>query len=268
MEVHQRIFLAGMLCFSWLCAPGIVRADTEVGSGQIKHQPQTCIGFFDLQGSPVWGVPKDGVCPPQHAVYGALIMQSTRWTSSKKVGVIPVCCPLPAPDILTDEHHWVFEHCPANSVVTGSDVTCGGEFRGVDSFGEVCERRIRCTRVNTVRYQLGERTGGAIWGNSSNQWQESMHFLKASIPASIRYALGRYNRYYWGTNGCVGYPFGSLLVEKRGGLCRGQRFQSLEYQGLDGDPPQGTAVQMFAECDAISTYMNPQSRCIRYESAQ
>jgi len=248
----------------FLCA-GVCQADRRNSVERQKPQPHICLGLHNVDGKKVWGLPRSGICPVGHAAFGTQTRSHSFFTRAKKIASFPVCCPLPINDILANKHHWVFGECPENHVVTGVRFSCSDEVIVGRPVKEDCECEIRCTQVNPARYQLGAAKPGALWGNSSVQWQEKYHFLKMDVPASLRYALGRRSQYHWDISGCVGYPFGSLFTAKHAGRCRSQSFQRLEYLGKEGDPPQGTAVVMFPDCYALSSYMDPEPQCLNYD---
>ena len=70
------------------------------------------------------------------------------------------------------------------------------------------------------------------------------------IPPAIRYSLGREDSYKNDNDGCIGYPYGSLLVAKSKKSCDGFLFRRLFY--LDGSP-----VPMFPKCIDVKDRDSP-----------
>ena len=68
--------------------------------------------------------------------------------------------------------------------------------------------------------------------------------------------MGRMTKDKWNKEGCVGYPYGSLLTDKTAKVCGGFKFRQLQFKGLAGDPDEGTPVQMFPECKDVSDLKN------------
>lgn len=171
------------------------------------------------------------------------------------IGAHGACCPLPANDMLSEQHVFSEDACPEDHVATGA--------KGLEK-GHSGAKYLRCTRINTDRYQLGEMTPGIYWGNGFAGWQGSRRIEWEDIPAGLRYAAGRQNADRWDIDGCVGYPWGSLLAKKESKYCAGMLFRQVQFKGAPGDPPAGTPVKMFADCDEITNVNDPvNARCVK-----
>lgn len=177
---------------------------------------------------------------------------------ARVVGVHGSCCPLPADDVLTEQHVFTEDSCPEDHVATGT--------KGLEK-GRDAAKYLRCTKINTARYQLGEMTPGLYWGNGFAGWQGSRRIEWEDIPAGLRYAAGRQNAERWDIDGCVGYPWGSLLSKKETKHCGGIYFRQLQFNGAQGDPVAGTPVKMFADCDEVKNVNDPaRAECVHHEA--
>lgn len=223
----------------------IIKLDFEDNPEITKgHVPKICTGLRLVgnrrdQRSPVF-------CPPHFAFMTAEDLSSSRFRGTPaSVPLNATCCPLPADDILTEEHVYNIEkECPASYIATGvSGSSCGDN----------CF--IRCTRINTERYLLGRKHQGVYWKRPGTYPAAgrggAVQILLTEIPFALRYADGfswsalEQNLEPWDQDGCISAPFGSLVVEKRSSGCGGLYFRPLLFK--DG----GRAVRTFAECDAI-----------------
>ncbi len=165
------------------------------------------------------------------------------------------CCPLPADDILTEEKVDAEVSCPENYIATG--------MKGWERKPEEV-KFIQCTKINDKRYKLGEMTPAKYWGNGFAGWQGSDRIDREIIPAGIRYSVGRENQNHWGDDGCVGYPWGSLFAKKTSKYCGGMFFRQLQFAGVAGDPPAGTPVKMFPDCDDVNEVGDPNgAKCVK-----
>lgn len=212
--------------------------------------PQSCLGFTQDTTSD-WRETNRSSCPPHYAVFAAE-PGSTAGGGAENVFLRLSCCPLPSEDILTDVKTSSSSVCPEEYVVTAIQ----------QPEPRAAEVRLQCTQINTARYRLGEPTEGLSWGSSSSTWKEKHRISKRDVPASLRHALGRLNKFEWRVEGCVGYPFGSLLVGKESKRCHGLSFRELQYRGAKGDPPSGRPVQTLPNCSRLSSKYNPDARCI------
>ena len=228
-----------------------------------EHTSRICLGHDALL--KIWGpykhyqlefpeVEENYRCPAHHALFG-LIDPGGKQGPASIILLTAVCCPLPAEDILLEQHVQTLAACPEGHVVTGMSVAGCSD----------CEHAMRCTKVNSARYRLGESRGGAYWGigYNVNFGKEDKLLLFTDLPIAIRYGLARRSRFEFYRNGCVGDPPGSLLVEKQTKYCRDFRFRELQYRGSTGDPKRGTALEMYPSCKGISDIFDPEARCIQ-----
>lgn len=202
--------------------------------------PSVCIGFNHETNQ--WGEEYQ-VCPTGFAAYG-VADAGGKERPGEKIPAVQVCCPLPAKDILTSENVYVRESCPEDYVATGSKL----DF----SHGDDSIQLMRCTKINSARYQLGAPHGAKYWGNGFAGWQGSDRIEREEIPPGIRYAMGRQTQEQWGAEGCVGFPWGSLLTKKTQKYCGGFFFRELQFKGAAGDPSTGTPVKMFPDCSDVA----------------
>jgi len=171
--------------------------------------------------------------------------------------VYGTCCPLPAGDILLQEKTAAVRECPDGYVATGAE--------GMAEVPDANKpKHLTCSKINTARYQLGPSTPGIYWGFGHTHWQKPVRILFEEIPAALRYAVGVRAYGYWNERGCIGFPFGSMLVAKNGFECHQTYYRELQYRGLPGDPPAGTPVPMLPDCDELSDLHTPHPACIKY----
>ena len=214
--------------------------------------PFVCVNYSPNTAEWKWRS-TESACPSGHGIYSVNEVSSAQQATADSTPVIGACCRLPAEDILTDEHSWASEECPDGSVVTGG---------AVKWWCLKCEKRVRCTKINAARYQLGEKVPGAYWGRGLSRRSHLKRVERLDIPVAIRYAVGRQGLLSWTTDGCVGLPWGSLAVRKGPPRCSGFLFRQLQYRGLPGDPPRGTPVEMFPKCQEISDIFDPEASCV------
>lgn len=192
-----------------------------------------------------------GACPDGWAIYSTNTRGVPASTPKEKLLLRPQCCRLPLEDILTEEKLEMEGECPKHFVITASNI------------GWPEKAHVTCTKINLKRYQLGEATQSWYWGYGAGYWKNSNCIMKRDIPPAIRYGASRIR---WGKfyhSGCIGYPFGSLLVAKKGKRCYDHYYSQLQYRGAPGDPTQGTPVTMFPDCLDISDPMDPAAWCIK-----
>ena len=219
-------------------------------------EPQSCIGFNPETGD--WGAqlrPSAHLCPKHYAFFGAAKPQGP--DSGRTAATLGHCCPLPAEDVLLDRELFVAAECPDGMVATGVQLR---------SLPDGDRAELRCTAINTTRYQLGEASPGALWGfdlaSAPYFWKELTVLKAADIPPALRSGLSRHDFREFNLNGCIGIPFGSLLVAKQGKRCKHFYFRALQFRGAQGDPPAGTPVTMFPKCRYIADPFSPQSTCV------
>ena len=219
----------------------------------IDHHPQLCSGYLgtikDGSGED-WGSVTDK-CPKNYAFYATLPSSSPRDSLPEDVSLVGFCCPLPAQDILTTNEFIEREQCPENSVATGlANVDC-----------EDCRNALICTEINTQRYELSTVTPGVLWGNSSTFWKHRRRVQFGELPPGLKYGVSRRNKYTFVFAGCIGYPFGSLVVGKRNKRCQGILFRQLMYRGMFGDSPAGTPVKMYPDCNVVTSLFSTEPVC-------
>ncbi len=221
--------------------------DTVAAPGS---NPSVCVGFNVETNR--WGEEWQ-TCPTGFAAYG-VADAGGKPRAGEHIPAVQVCCPLPAPDMLTKEEVFVRESCPEDYVATGSRLDFS---KGDDSI-----QLMRCTKINSARYQLGAPHSSKYWGNGFAGWQGSERIEIEDVPPAIRYAMGRESKDRWGNEGCVGFPWGSLLTSKTGKNCGGFFFRELEFKGAAGDPAAGTPVKMFPDCRDVADVKDPKAGCI------
>ena len=86
---------------------------------------------------------------------------------------------------------------------------------------------------------------------------------RGDIPIALRYGIGRMGFNEWDRDGCVGFPYGSLLVAKSAKGCGKIQFTELEFTGLPGDSPAGTPVKMFPDCSGVDNPFSPFASCVK-----
>ncbi len=238
-------------------------AEDTVGStaGRLHYTgPYVCIGYqptveayhsaadaFVGVRSSKWGFQK-GLCP---AGYALLNVQNG--AAPKRHSGGSTCCRLPYDDILTDEHKFVDDSCPDGWVATGTADT-----------GQRT-RQMRCTRINGERFELGPPEPGVYWGFALGMRSERDRVPKEQLPLALRYGAGRINYEKWDTHGCVGRPWGGLLVAATGPRCADYQFRQLRLRASAAGLPAGagTPVAMFPACRSIANAYDPTTGCIR-----
>ena len=225
-------------------------------STPVRHAPRVCTGFSEDAKSSSWGLPETGMCPKDYLVLGAVPggigWSTSRYASDGSISLKVSCCPVPVADLLLDDHLFEASHCAEGRVATGVEY-------GVD---ESEQFRIRCTKINSKRYQLGASTKGASWGMRSTYWKHAVRVMKRDIPAGYRHSLGRVSFEFWETSGCVSYPFGGVLVAKERKRCHDLYFREVQYTGLPGDPPSGTRVALYKDCSEVDDVYSTEPGCL------
>ncbi len=211
------------------------RGKQLAGRALSSHEgPFVCVGYLPLARKHKWGEVSE--CPPNYAVI------STLRDSRQQVDA---CCRLPHPDILTERRIFTPGPCPEDSIVTGFEYPS----------------MFQCTTVNTDRYRLVGDAKGVHWGFGRARHEEEYSIQKTDIPISFRGALGRKSFQHWDHEGCVGYPWGALLVSRSHGGCGSEQYRRLVYRGIEGDPKAGTPVAMFPECVSGVNAFDPNAGC-------
>ena len=238
------------LAFCALMLPlATVRAEDRIPS---DHHPRPCVGYSSA--TKRWGwkwmseLWMEATCDPSFAVYELDNPSFIRpnWFN---------CCPLPANDILVDEHVYVEDSCPENFVVTGQGRAHPPYYL----------RPLRCTKINTKRYELLPPESGLKWGYGTSKIlvPEGEKLRKTEIPDAIASSYGRKSLGIWDQNGCTPKVFGSLLTGVLSDTCDSTRFRTLVFKGVDSDPPRGYPVTMFPSCRRIADIFDPQTACIQ-----
>ncbi len=205
---------------------------------------KVCIGFNPgaepVANTGLWGF-AHADCPAGFAPYGL-----------GEIGRDLACCPLPSDDVLESSAQWTSGQCPPDSIIVG--------FRRPPGCA-TCASEAHCRRINLSRYQLGSPQPGVFWGIGRQSTQELHTVPFADLPLAIRYGLSRASYAYWVRKGCVGSPWGALLVAAGEKSCGSSRFRELQYAGRPSDPPAGTPVTMFPECAAAPNPLDPFHGC-------
>ena len=198
-----------------------------------------------------WGKPW-GPCPKGYALLAMDDAAGPAYEQAQ-ISVDGICCRLPSPDILTDEVAYAAAECPDGFIATGAKA-------GAEPC-RICKKELHCTRINANRYQLGSVTPGAYWGEGLSMRGLKMRAELALAPVGFRYALGRWTISRWDLDGCVGQPWGSLLINKAR-KCQSLRFRQLQYRGSGNDPLPGTPVKMFPDCKYLPNVFDPSAGCV------
>ena len=217
-------------------------AATAEDASLSRHEPKLCTGELHYPDRVSYGYQRDPQrCPKNHVLLANHTAGRPKRGKPGSVLVFGYCCPLPADDILTDEIVEEISKCPKDFVAIGARQDC-----------KECSSYLVCAKINQTRYRLSDATSGISWGFSSSPYRQLKSILKSDIPAGIRQGVSRHSQFEVHWNGCVGYPFGSILTEKTWKYCHQFFYRQLLYRGLGGDPPDGTAVKMFPDCITVA----------------
>lgn len=234
----------------------LTSADDAHGQGEGRRQPESsaspCIGL-NRRSSKLWGMLWGGTCPANHAVYAVSEMKGG--SAPEQIPSVMLCCPLPAEDVLLEETDLVERECPDGSVMVGEEWLADPE-SGKSLY------QMRCRKINRKRYQLGEQRPGRYWGTGHSGRNRPNSLLRTEIPLALRRGIGRSGLENWEGDGCLGYPFGSMLTAKGVNPCESYKFRQLQYAGAPGDPEKGTAVQMLPPCERLTDVFRPDARCL------
>lgn len=206
-------------------------------------------------------------CPPGH-VFMSELVPAGHPGDPRRLRVTGACCAYP-PDALTESKVHESIECPPDHVVTGIVPQPEG-----DSSGTVVRQMI-CTKINTAKYRLGAPTPAihvTELGSEKGVWNWVLSFFGVgyegrtvswtSMPAGIRYALGRKNQQSWDSAFCAGHPWGSALTGKSSG--RGCSFQHKELLMIDpsnrGAAPK--PVKIYPDCLAVEPLLSPTPHCV------
>ena len=237
----------GRMCLSVAVLTGLLLTPSLGFSGKAEsvctrppHRPRICNGFIPPSH---WGE-TGGLCPKNYAVYA--LDDPAGDADPEHLPFAVTCCPLPASDILLDEHAWSTRVCPSGFVATG-----------VDNSGSV--KRMRCTRVNEARYRLESARRFFYWGNGESGDGGAPMVSRSQIPLGFRAAPGRTGKDTFQDDGCVAgtneltgkvEDWAGLLVSRNGKYCSQMTFRRLLFRGRGDDPRSGTVVPLFADCES------------------
>lgn len=235
--------------------------------------PRVCIGYNpDAKNwEPVGATPahiQEQNCPSGYAYMRTSIITGTPRPGAN-LALRGSCCPLPA-GVLTEEHVWNTDRCPEGFVATGSRAERQVYFEGDNWRPAVAEwekilHYMRCTKINTARFQLGpvaETLTVGLRRDFPRKLHEVRMTSESRIPVGIRYGVTRDGKYSFEAGGCLGLPWGSLLTAKFDKFC-GIEFRPLQYTGAPGDPPAGTPVQVVPDCLSIDDPLSPEPKCLK-----
>ncbi len=220
------------------------------GSGR---GPFVCLGYHDAPDNREykWSQRQMNDCPLNH---GLIVVDDVTDNASSAENVLLTgnCCRLPDDDVFVRGPEVLADNlCPPGHIVTGNRF----------DWREERSQPLICKPINTRRYKLSPPTAGLAFGVTTNWAYRKTGFDRFDLPVALRYGALRYNYDSWGRFGCIGVPWGSLLVGKAGPRCEGLRFSELQYAGAPGDPPAGTPVKMFPDCSSIDNVYDPRSGC-------
>lgn len=145
-------------------------------------------------------------CPAHYAAYTA--------DDSREYKI--ACCPLPARDILSEsEPVERGQRCESNEIATGASAS-----------------GLICTKINTKRYKLDSARASCYVGDGASGGQNA---TPCGTPSATLQAMVA----TFGSDACIGNPFGSLIVGRTGKYCRDVTSSQLQYKD------SGAAVKMF-----------------------
>lgn len=257
--------MKGWLLFAFVAAvcgvAGVCSAQAEDPSeAPSRIGAQVCNGFNPDSGE--WGdigteLGGDSFCSRGYALMSFAYYGGTAPTAAA-VRVNGSCCALP-PGALTDEHQFSLEECPEDHVATGTRAVGSKDSPGGG------QQYLRCTKIDTTRFALGERRAARRMGleieylaNLKDTFlgRDARSIPRTAVPVSLRYGLLRESYSRWHYNGCIGEPFGSLLVGKRTKRCDDVVFRALV------DKVAGAPVAVLPPCKRVDDPLSPVTRCI------
>lgn len=173
----------------------------EIDEGETTHKAVACIT------ANVKFTPGDGASCPKH--YAAFTADDG---SSPNFG----CCPLPAKDILSKEPAQNRgTNCLTDEIITGVN---GGS--------------VMCTKINTKRYKLAASSNTCYAGSGASGGSGS---AACGVPnATFQALIAKF-----GSDACIGQPYGSLIVSRTGKNCTDVRSSELQYK------TDGQSVKMY-----------------------
>jgi len=169
----------------------------------VESKPQLCSAaniFFANEGLQ---------CPKNYAAFSADDGNSAR------LG----CCPLPAADMLD-----------GGATPAQRQGQCGPDEVAT---GVVSGRMLWCSKINTQIYKIGPMARSCYNGSGASGGSGSS---KCSAPGQTLQALTA----KFGSDACLGYPYGSLIVKNTGKDCK-------DISGVTITKVDGSPVQMYSE---------------------
>ncbi len=230
--------------------------------------PRICLGYKPLGPSREGGITPYShlerikwlgtysFCPEGYAVFG--VARIKRGYDGKLLrSAQGRCCALPSKDILTKESTFEKSQCPEGAILTGF----------IDREKHLSDGpEIRCTKINSSRYRLGEPEPGVFWGAAFGMRSERNRSTLLKIPVAFREGATRESFRGRNLSGCFGGANASIMTSIAGRSCREHSVRQLLYTGeRAGDPPAGTPVQIFPDCERIGNAYDPRSGCYRKE---
>ena len=134
-----------------------------------------------------------------------------------------VCCQLPATDILTGLTTVRSGQCASDEVIVGATGT--GTFK--------------CQGINTKRYYLGTAGKPCYFGSGFSGGQG------VSKCAGHPHSFSILQQNLFGSDGCSGYPYGSLFVRQTGKKCKDMLARRLYFTGKVLKDVANAPVKMF-----------------------
>ncbi len=203
-------------------------------------------------------------CPNGAAVMVLDYVNLNDLRSELSYNLVGSCCPLPEGALL-DTHVIVPRECPDGYVVTGGKMTKGA--KEVTHPNTVEEHTLRCTKVNSARFQLGPETSGWTFGPTTDRLQNLVKLNNKKetfternrIPVALRYGLLRYSAVEWSDQGCIGHPWGSIMTAKRHLNCPGIAFRELMEKQADG---KLIPAPVYQPCNLLDDPYSPTPKCI------
>ncbi|MDD4295042.1 MAG: hypothetical protein PHP69_05980 [Candidatus Omnitrophica bacterium] len=152
--------------------------------------------------------------------YAGFAIDDTTYSSPYYIAM--ACCPLPDPSILTGSEKYRDSSCSSNEVATGCYNGRNGKFK--------------CRQIDTTKYTLGSKKTTCYLGHgaSGSSGTGQCHTPNQTIRAII-------GRSPFGSDACVGNPYGGIIVEKTYKNCGDMKARAI-YDKSTGQP-----IEMFPE---------------------
>lgn len=212
--------------------------------------PSLCIGFNDRTFLQNWG--RVTFCPRGYAFFEA---------DDTGPATTGTCCPLPAEDILTRRVIWETRECPDGSVLTGIGAASASDAR---NGGDTEPPLLRCTVINSDRYQLSTRSAGKRYGDAGSLSLFDEDFDRRRLPVAYREAFGRVGPDTWDEDGCIGEEPGAILTGIGGRRCPEMSFRRLERKLPTGE---SQPVEMYPHCAKLIDRHDPSRGCLPLPAA-